>query len=69
MKCHICDATLGETEVQWNNDHKDWDPCGTCQAVIDDVFEPLSEDEVRHQIEVELEEEAPDDGGSEEIST
>lgn len=38
MKCHICDATLGETEIKWNKDHKDFDPCHTCKTVIDEVF-------------------------------
>lgn len=46
MKCHICDADLSGDEIQWNNLHEDWDPCGTCQQIIDEVFEPLREEDI-----------------------
>jgi hypothetical protein len=33
--CHICDATL--SEVQFNSQHEDIEPCVTCLAVIADT--------------------------------
>lgn len=35
MRCHICDRLLGEPH--YNSEHKDWDPCDTCQEVINDT--------------------------------
>ena len=71
MKCYICDATLSDQEVQWNADHEEWDPCGTCLQIIEEVFEPLSEDEVRDLIEAELEpeQEGEEVDSDEEFST
>lgn len=46
MKCHVCDKTLSDKEVQWNRDHQDWDPCGTCLEVINNLFEHPSEEEI-----------------------
>lgn len=46
MRCYICDAELNGDEIQFNNLHKDWDPCGYCQHIIDEVFEPISEEEI-----------------------
>lgn len=37
MKCYICDRTLEEDQVQYNQDHKDYDPCPTCLHVIQDL--------------------------------
>jgi ferredoxin len=61
MKCFICDATLSDNEVQYNNYHEDWDPCGTCLAVIDEVFEPLDEEDIQRQIEFEWHDETHSD--------
>lgn len=55
MRCHICNANLKPEEVQWNNEHEDWDPCRKCQIIIDEVFEPLPEDYI------DLEEEENED--------
>ena len=55
MKCHICNATLSPPEVQWNSDHKDWDPCNKCQEVIDAVFSDDTEEEIDDQMAIELE--------------
>jgi len=41
--CHICDATLAT--VQFNQDHGDIDPCGTCLQIISEVFGDESDDE------------------------
>lgn len=54
MRCHICDTTLSENEISWNKDHKDWNPCGTCQEVIDNVFEPLDDEAIQKQLEFEF---------------
>jgi cytidine deaminase len=50
MRCHICNADL--PKPSFNRDHEDFDPCGTCLEVINNVFhdEPLTEEEM---IEVE----------------
>lgn len=56
MRCHICDATLSAEQIQWNRDHEDWDPCGTCLEVINNVFEHASEEEIDYQLSMELEE-------------
>jgi hypothetical protein len=36
MRCYICDAAIAEP--QFNRDHEDWDPCLTCQTVINDML-------------------------------
>ena len=38
MKCYICDRTLDEEQVQYNEEHGDYDPCPTCLAIIEEVF-------------------------------
>ena len=55
MRCHICNSTLSPAEVQWNNDHKDWDPCNRCQEAIEAVFTDDSEEEIAEQLYIELE--------------
>lgn len=55
MRCHICNAQLSPAEIQWNNDHKDWDPCTTCQEVIDGVFNDSTDEEITEEIDYELE--------------
>lgn len=36
MRCFICD--VGLTNVHYNRDHQDFDPCPTCLEVIGEVF-------------------------------
>lgn len=48
IKCFICDATL--SEVQFNSQHEDIEPCVTCLAVIVDTVgtwtdKPYAEEE------------------------
>jgi tRNA U54 and U55 pseudouridine synthase Pus10 len=43
MRCHICNSVL--EKPQWSTKHNDWEPCGVCQEVIDNVFEDLLEEE------------------------
>ncbi len=43
MRCHICNSVL--EQPQWSALHNDWEPCPTCQEVIDNVFEDLVEEE------------------------
>ena len=57
MRCHICNAVLSDQEIQWNKDHKDWDPCTTCQDIIESVFN----DDTEEEIDKQLEHEYPDD--------
>lgn len=54
MKCHICDRQLSETEIQYNTDHGDFDPCGVCLEVIQSCFEPADEEEITEQLDEEL---------------
>lgn len=37
MRCYICDRVLDDENVQYNELHKDYDPCPTCLAVIEDL--------------------------------
>jgi hypothetical protein len=53
MRCHICDVVLSEKEVKINSEHKDFEPCTTCLDVINDVFEPLDEEEISRLLEEE----------------
>lgn len=56
MRCHICNSTLGESEVKFNKDHNDWEPCQTCLLAIAEIFEdPLDEEEIDRSLEEELE--------------
>lgn len=56
MRCHICNASLGGSEVKFNKDHDDWEPCGTCLSIIAEIFEdPLDEEEIDQALEEELE--------------
>ncbi len=59
MKCHICNATLSAGEIQWNSDHEDWDPCGRCLDVIDNVFSDDTEEEIDAQLAFEQGDEEP----------
>lgn len=61
MRCHICNAALSPPEVQWNNQHNDWDPCGRCLAVIDEVFSDKTEEEIDEEIAFMLYEDEPED--------
>lgn len=54
MKCFICDKTLSGDEVQFDRDHQEWDPCGTCLDVINNVFEPKSEEEIDWELAEEM---------------
>ena len=61
MRCHICNATLGATEVQWSNVHNEWEPCGRCLQAIDEVFNDRSEEEIDAELAFEFNEEEPTD--------
>lgn len=36
MRCHICDSEL--SNISFNRDHGDIDPCHTCLIAISEVF-------------------------------
>lgn len=38
MRCYICNKILEDDHVQYNQDHKDFDPCPTCLNVIEDLI-------------------------------
>lgn len=46
MKCHICDNTLGESEVKYNLRYEEFEPCGTCLREINEVFEDFVEKDI-----------------------
>lgn len=54
MRCMICDVVLTEKEVKYNSDHRDFDPCTGCLDVINEVFEPLREEEINKLLEDEF---------------
>lgn len=56
MKCHICDRDLASDEIKHTPEHGrgNFAPCGTCQEVIDSLFEPPSEEEIDRQLVLEL---------------
>lgn len=61
MRCYICDRTLSDSEIQYDQDFQSWDPCSTCLDVIDSVFsDPLTEDEVTAELREEWPEEFPE---------
>lgn len=37
MRCYICDKILEEDQVQFNQDHEDYDPCPSCLYAIEDL--------------------------------
>lgn len=37
MRCYICNSILEDDNIQYNQDHKDYDPCPSCLAVIEDI--------------------------------
>jgi cytidine deaminase len=57
MHCHICDRELSPDEIKMTPAYGrgDFAPCGTCLAVIEEVFEPDSEEDLdRVFIDIEL---------------
>lgn len=34
MKCSICDREMTETDIVWNKDTKEFEPCPVCLDVI-----------------------------------
>jgi hypothetical protein len=48
MKCYICNRTLSSDEVKHTPKHGrgDFAPCGTCESIISEVFEPLDEEQL-----------------------
>lgn len=44
MHCFICDRE--QSNISFNVLHKDFDPCPTCQEVIDNVFGDSSDSDI-----------------------
>ncbi len=59
MRCFICDVVLSEKEVKFNTDHKDFEPCTSCIDAVNEIFEPLDEEEISRLIEEEWPEAEP----------
>lgn len=55
MKCAICDSNLSNDEIKYDPKYGrgNFDPCGTCLTVIDDLFSDLTEEEIIAEIEYE----------------
>jgi hypothetical protein len=60
MRCHICNSTLSPAEVQWHPQHNEWDPCGHCLSVIDEIFNDSTEEEIDAEIAFLLGAESPE---------
>lgn len=43
MRCYICDKILEDDQVQYNEDHKDYDPCQTCLNAVEDILAGFSD--------------------------
>ena len=56
MKCYICDAQLGADEIKHTPAYGrgNFAPCGKCTEIIENVFEPDSEEEIDKQLALEL---------------
>lgn len=56
MRCHICDKALSDTEVSWNKDLGEYEPCAVCLEIALDAA--YSGD---FKADEEVSEEIPDD--------
>ncbi len=56
MKCYICDAQLKPDEIKHTPAYGrgNFGPCGKCAEIIENVFEPPSEEEIDQQLAFEL---------------
>lgn len=56
MKCYVCDRTLENDEIKHEPEYErgGFAPCGTCLAIIDEVFEPLPEEDIDRQLAFEF---------------
>lgn len=39
MKCYICDKTLDDEQVSFNEDYQSFDPCATCLMAVEDILD------------------------------
>lgn len=46
MRCHICDNLLAPDEIKFYKPRNQWEPCGTCIDVSEQVFGAVPEDEI-----------------------
>lgn len=57
MHCYICDRE--DDGISWNSLHKDFNPCFTCQAVINSITfkdKPKKDDELELELDEETDE-------------
>lgn len=56
MKCYICNAQLSSDEIKHTPAYGrgNFAPCGKCTEIIENVFEPDSEEEIDQQLAFEL---------------
>ena len=55
MKCYCCDRPLGADEIKHNPKYGrgNFDPCGVCLEIIENVFEPLPDEEIIFELDIE----------------
>lgn len=48
MKCYICDAQLAADDIKFTPKYGrgNFAPCGHCEGIIAEVFEPIPEEEL-----------------------
>ena len=51
MRCHICDKVLDESEIAFDKNHDEFDPCGTCLQAIQEVFDDSPEDDEWREVD------------------
>ena len=56
MRCHICDKPLASDEIKHTPAYGrgNFGPCGTCSEIIENVFEPLDEEEIDKQLALDF---------------
>lgn len=51
MRCYICNRE--DDGITWDNRHKDFGPCFTCQAVINEItYDDRDDDELSEVVDV-----------------
>lgn len=51
MRCFICNAVINDPH--WDSDHKDFAPCGTCQAEINELLAQYGMEDSAEETEIE----------------
>lgn len=56
MKCHCCNATMASDEIKHEPKYGKggFAPCGTCLAIIEDLFNDATEEEIDRDLNYEI---------------